>query len=49
MLGERLWLFHRGNTEQGLNIVADVPLGGFLDGLRGGGRIDPGEEPRTRA
>ena len=49
VLGERLWLFHRGNTRQGLNIVAEVPLGGFLDDLRGDGRIDPGEEPRTRA
>jgi hypothetical protein len=48
-LGERLWLFHRGNTEQGVNIVAEVPLGDFIDGVRGNGRIDCGENVRTRA
>jgi hypothetical protein len=39
-LGDRLWLFHRGNTEQGLNIVAQVPLDPFVDGVEGDGRID---------
>ncbi|MDQ3935307.1 MAG: hypothetical protein M3340_11845 [Actinomycetota bacterium] len=48
-LGDRLWLFHRGNTEQGLNIVAEVPLGAFVEGVRGDGRIDCGEDIGTRA
>jgi hypothetical protein len=47
-LGDRLWLFHRGNTEQGLNIVAEVPLDAFIGGVRGGGRIEC-EDMRTRA
>ena len=48
-LGERLWLFHRGNTEQGVNMVAEVPLGDFIDAVRKDGRIECGEEVRTRA
>jgi Family of unknown function (DUF6929) len=48
-LGNRLWLFHRGNTEQGLNIVADVPLGDFIASVEGDGRVDCGEQVRTRA
>ena len=48
-LGERLRLFHRGNTEQGLNIVAEVPLDGFMDAVQEDGRIDCGDEVRTRA
>ena len=48
-LGSRLWLFHRGNTEQGLNIVAEVPLDEFIAGVREDGRIECGEEVSTRA
>ena len=48
-LGHRLWLFHRGNTEQGLNIVAEVPLDDFVAGVLGGGRIDCGHELSTVA
>ena len=48
-LGDRLWLFHRGNTEQGLNIVAEVPLEEFLAGVRGDGRIDCAEDVSVRA
>jgi hypothetical protein len=47
-LGDRLWLFHRGNTEQGVNIVAEIPLGGFIDDVRAGGRIGCGDDVRTR-
>jgi hypothetical protein len=47
-LGDRLWLFHRGNTDQGLNIVAEVPLGAFIDDVRGGGRISCDDSVRTR-
>ena len=48
-LGDRLWLFHRGNTEQGLNIVAEVPLDDFIGGVQDDGRIACGEEVRIRA
>jgi hypothetical protein len=49
VLGDRLWLFHRGNTKQGLNIVAEVPLDDFLDDLHAGGRIECGGPVETRA
>jgi hypothetical protein len=48
-LGNRLRLFHRGNTEQELNIVAEVPLSDFIGGVQEDGRIDCGDEVRTRA
>ena len=48
-LGDQLWLFHRGNTEQGLNIVAEVPLGDFIAGAQGDGRIECDGEISTRA
>jgi hypothetical protein len=48
-LGDRLRLFHRGNTQQGLNIVAEVPLRDFIRGVQAGGRIECGEELRTHA
>jgi hypothetical protein len=48
-LGEQLWLFHRGNTEQGVNIVAELPLAGFLGDVQEGGRIEAGDSVRTRA
>lgn len=46
-LGERLWLFHRGNTEQGLNIVAEVPLSDFIAAVDRNGQIEC-EEVRIR-
>jgi hypothetical protein len=48
-LGERLWLFHRGNTEEGLNIVAEVPLEDFIGGVQEDGRIVCGQKMQTRA
>jgi hypothetical protein len=48
-LANRLWLFHRGNTEQGLNVVAEVPLGDFIRGVQADGRIECDEQVRTRA
>ena len=48
-LGDRLWLFHRGNTEQGHNIVAEVPLDDFIAGVQEDGRIACGEDVRIRA
>jgi hypothetical protein len=47
-LGDRLWLFHRGNTEQGVNIVAEVPLADFVRGIEADGRIDCGDGMRIR-
>ncbi len=49
VVGDRLWLFHRGNTEQGVNIVAEVALGDFIRVGAEGGRIDCGEDIRLRA
>ena len=49
VLDDRLWLFHRGNTEQGLNIVAEVPFAEFMDGVEGDGRIECGEDVPIRA
>src|SRR5688572_3277906 len=46
-LGDRLWLFHRGNTDQALNIVAEVPLDDFIGGVQDDGRIAC-EEVRIR-
>jgi Family of unknown function (DUF6929) len=48
-LGGRLWLFHRGNTEQGLNIVAEVALDEFIGGLERDGRVECGREVRIRS
>ena len=39
-VGERLWLFQRGNTEQGLNLVAELELSDVMASLRGDQRID---------
>ncbi|MBA2504863.1 MAG: hypothetical protein H0V29_02845 [Thermoleophilaceae bacterium] len=47
-LGDRIWLFHRGNTEQGLNIVVDLPLTDFIDDVQRDGRIGCEGEVRTR-
>jgi hypothetical protein len=48
-LSDRLWLFHRGNTEEGLNVVAEIPLDDFIGGVQDDGRIACDEEVRTRA
>ena len=48
-LGGRLWLFHRGNTDQGLNIVAEMPLDDFIAGIQENGRIECGAQVNTRA
>jgi hypothetical protein len=39
-VGDRLWLFQRGNTDQGLNIVAELELSAVMRSLRGDRRID---------
>jgi hypothetical protein len=48
-VGDRLWLFHRGNTEQGLNIVAELPLDDFIGQVQAGGRIEASGDLSTRA
>jgi len=47
-VADRLWLAHRGNTDQGLNIVAEVPLDRFIDCVQDDGRIDCGVEANIR-
>ena len=48
-VGEQLWLFQRGNTDQGLNIVAELDLGAVLQSIRSDRRIDCGELAAIRA
>jgi hypothetical protein len=39
-VGDRLWLFQRGNTDQGLNIVAELDLEQVMTSIRSDHRID---------
>ena len=48
-LGERLWLFQRGNTEQGLNLVAELDLAAVLESVHGDQRLDAPELAAVRA
>jgi hypothetical protein len=48
-LGDELWLFHRGNTEQGLNIVAQLPLRGFVEQVERDGKIAFDDAIQTRS
>ena len=48
-VGERLWLFQRGNTEQGLNIVAELDLAEVMRSVREDHRIDCEELVGIRA
>lgn len=48
-VGERLWLFQRGNTDQGLNIVAELDLDEVMTSVRNDRRIDCNELARIRA
>ena len=48
-LGERLWLFQRGNTEQGLNLVAELDLAAVLESVHGDHRLDAPELAAVRA
>ena len=47
-LGDCLWMFHRGNTEQGLNVVAEVSLGDFIASVQRGGLVECHEDVPTR-
>jgi hypothetical protein len=48
-LGDRLWLFQRGNTDQGLNIVAELELDAVLESLHTDRRLDAVELASVRA
>lgn len=48
-VGERLWLFQRGNTDQGLNIVAELDLADVLRSVRDDRRFDCDELAAIRA
>jgi hypothetical protein len=48
-VGERLWLFQRGNTAQGLNMVAELDLDEVMRSLQSDRRIDCAELAQIRA
>lgn len=48
-LGDRLWLFQRGNSEHGVNLVAELSLDAVLESVHTDHRIDAGELAALRA
>jgi hypothetical protein len=40
VMGDRLWLLHRGNTKKGLNLVGELELAAVLDSIRHDQEID---------
>jgi hypothetical protein len=49
VIEERLWLLQRGNTEEGLNLVAELSLAAVMESLQRDLRIDPHELEEVRA
>jgi hypothetical protein len=49
VMGDRLWLLHRGNTSRGENLVAELALSDVLDSVREDREIDCGELAAVRA
>ena len=49
VMGERLWLLHRGNHAETTNVVAELSLGAVMDSLRGDLRIDVDELAAVRS
>jgi hypothetical protein len=43
VMGDRLWLVHRGNHGEATNVVAELSLEDVIGSLTGDGRIDPHE------
>jgi hypothetical protein len=43
VMGDRLWLVHRGNHGEATNVVAELSLDDVMGSLTGDGRIDPHE------
>jgi len=49
VMGDRLWLLHRGNHAETTNIVAELSLDAVMDSLRGDLRIDVHELAAVRS
>jgi hypothetical protein len=49
VMGERLWLLHRGNRGGTTNVVAELSLERVMDSILGDARIDPGELAALRS
>ena len=49
VVGERLWLLHRGNHAETTNVVAELSLAAVMDSLRGDLRIDVHELAAIRS
>ena len=49
VMGDRLWLMHRGNRGDTTNVVAELSLERVMDSILGDSRIDPGELAAMRS
>ena len=49
VMGDRLWLLQRGNTDQGLNLVAELSLADLMDSIRHDRKVDCEELEAVRA
>ena len=49
VMGERLWLLHRGNAQDSTNVIAELSLESVMDSLHGDLRIDPHELDAIRS
>ena len=49
VVGDRLWLMHRGNRGGTSNVVAELALDRVMDSILGDARIDPGELAALRS
>ena len=49
VMGDRLWLLHRGNHAETTNVVAELSLDAVMDSLRGDQRIDVHELAAIRS
>ncbi|CAA9481533.1 MAG: hypothetical protein AVDCRST_MAG69-805 [uncultured Solirubrobacteraceae bacterium] len=49
VMGDRLWLMHRGNRGGTINVVAELSLERVMDSILGDSRIDPGELAAMRS
>lgn len=49
VMGDRLWLLHRGNHAEATNVVAELSLDAVMESLRGDQRIDVDELAAVRS
>ena len=49
VVGDRLWLMHRGNRGGTSNVVVELSLERVMESIRGDARIDPGELAALRS